>query len=323
MRHHTPPRALNSFASWMNSAARKTKMVIRKKIFLYILLLLSLGYLFHLKCLIYFPYVPNATSWRAPIVWEGAYDSEEENRFHQEQRTVVGLSVFAVHKYLDSYLADFLVSANIYFMPNLSCVFYILTDRPDDVPDIKLRPGVSKVILQVPKRGRWQDISMLRMRDLLELVLPRAVEKVDYLFCMDVDQIFTSNYGPEALGELVAQLHSSFYRSNKEYFTYERDPRSAAYIPPGKGHFYYHAAVFGGTPSRLFNLTSSCLKGILRDKENNIEAVWHDESHLNRYFALEKLPQKVLSPEYCWDNLLWLKFHKLVWARKHYSKLRV
>ncbi|XP_077339358.1 N-acetyllactosaminide alpha-1,3-galactosyltransferase-like [Lithobates pipiens] len=309
----------------MKSAARMKSMVTvnRKRIFLCILLCLSLTYFFYVKSLICFPKVPTATPWGAPIVWEGAYDSEEENRLHQKQRTVVGLSVFAINQYLESYLADFLVSANIYFMPNLSCVFYILTDRPDDVPDIELRPGVSKVILQVPKRGRWQDISMLRMRDLLELVLPRAVEKVDYLFCMDVDQIFTSNYGPEALGELVAQLHSGYYLSNKEDFTYERDPRSAAYIPPGKGQFYYHAAVFGGTPSRLFNLTSSCLKGILRDKEHNIEAVWHDESHLNRYFALEKLPQKVLSPEYCWDNRLWLKFHKLVWAKKLYSKLRV
>ncbi|XP_040179017.1 N-acetyllactosaminide alpha-1,3-galactosyltransferase-like isoform X2 [Rana temporaria] len=308
----------------MKSAAQMTSMVNRKRIFLCIVLCLSLtAHFFYVKSLICFPKVPATTSWGAPIVWEGAYDSEKENRFHQKQRTVVGLSVFAVNQYLESYLADFLVSANIYFMPNLSCVFYILTDRPDDVPDIKLRPGVSKVILQISKRSRWQDISMLRMQDLLDLVLPRAVEQVDYLFCMDVDQIFTSIYGPEVLGDLVAQLHSGFYLANKEDFTYERDPRSAAYIPPGKGQFYYHAAIFGGTPARLVNLTSSCLKGIVRDKEHNVEAVWHDESHLNRYFALERLPLKILSPEYCWDNRLWLKYHKLVWAKKLYSKIRL
>ncbi|KAM5146545.1 N-acetyllactosaminide alpha-1,3-galactosyltransferase-like [Mantella aurantiaca] len=297
--------------------------ITRRKISLCILLCLPLGYFFYERSLICFPKVPTVTSWGAPIVWEGAYDSEKENRFHQERRTVVGLSVFAVKQYLESYLADFLVSANLYFMPNLSCVFYILTDHPDHVPDIKLRPGVSKVILQIPKRSRWQDISMLRMKDLLELVLPQARKKVDYLFCMDVDQIFTSNYGPEVLGELVAQLHSGYYLIQREKYTYEKDPRSAAYIPPGEGQFYYHAAVFGGTPSRLVNLTSSCLNGILRDKNQDVEAVWHDESHLNRYFILGTPPTKILSPEYCWDNRLWLKYHKLIWAEKKYLKTRV
>nr|DBA20518.1 TPA: hypothetical protein GDO54_017290 [Pyxicephalus adspersus] len=214
------------------------------------------------------------------------------------------LKVDCVSVYLETYLNDFLVSANRYFMPNLSCVFYILTDRPDQVLDIEFRPGVSKVILQIPMRSRWQDISMLRMKDFLDFVLPRATEQVDYLFCMDVDQIFTSNYGPEVLGKLVAQLHSGFYQSKRKHFTYEDDPRSAAYIPPGEGDFYYHAAVFGGTPSNLISLTSSCLKGILKDKKQNVEAVWHDESHLNRYFALEMRPVKILSPEYCWDNRL-------------------
>ncbi|CAI9582521.1 unnamed protein product [Staurois parvus] len=307
----------------MKSAAQMKSMVNRRKIFLCILLCLSVTYFFYVKSLICFPKVRIMTSWGAPIIWEGDYDFEEENRLHQKKRTVVGLSVFAVKQYLESYLTDFLVSANLYFMPDLSCVFYILTDCPDHVPDIKLRPGVSKVIFQIPKRSRWQDISMLRMKDLLDLVLPQAIDEVDYLFCMDVDQIFTSNYGPEVLGELVAQIHSGYYLANREDFTYETDPRSAAYIPPGQGQFYYHASVFGGTPLSLFNLTSSCLNGILRDKKQKVEAIWHDESHLNRYFALERLPEKILSPEYCWDNRLWLKYHKLVWAKKKYSQLRV
>ncbi|XP_072286244.1 N-acetyllactosaminide alpha-1,3-galactosyltransferase-like [Pyxicephalus adspersus] len=298
-------------------------MINRRRLFICVFVCLSLSFLYYVWPPICFPDVPTETSWGAPIIWEGAFDSEEENRFHQEQRTVVGLSVFAVNLYLETYLNDFLVSANRYFMPNLSCVFYILTDRPDQVLDIEFRPGVSKVILQIPMRSRWQDISMLRMKDFLDFVLPRATEQVDYLFCMDVDQIFTSNYGPEVLGKLVAQLHSGFYQSKRKHFTYEDDPRSAAYIPPGEGDFYYHAAVFGGTPSNLISLTSSCLKGILKDKKQNVEAVWHDESHLNRYFALEMRPVKILSPEYCWDNRLRLKYHKLIWAEKKYSTTRV
>ncbi|KAG9463767.1 hypothetical protein GDO78_021121 [Eleutherodactylus coqui] len=248
--------------------------------------------------------VPSTTSWGAPIVWEGTFDHEEENRFHQDHGTVVGLSVFAVGKYLETYLEDFLVSANRYFMPSLPCIVYILTDSPKDVPTMYVRPTMSITILQVPLRDRWQDISMMRMMDLQDI-------------------IFSSNYGPETLGDLVAQLHSSYYLLSRDKFPYETNSLSAAFIPPTMGIFYYHAAVFGGSLAHLSNLTSSCLNGILKDKKIGVEAIWHDESHLNRYLTLEYLPSKVLSPEYCWDNWLWLRYYKLRWAEKSYEKTRV
>ncbi|CAK7304450.1 Histo-blood group ABO system transferase [Vulpes lagopus] len=37
------------------------------------------------------------------------------------------------------------------------------------------------------------------------------------------------------------------------------------------------------------------------DQANGLKAVWHDESHLNRYL-LDHKPTKVLSPEYLWDR---------------------
>ncbi|XP_073497933.1 N-acetyllactosaminide alpha-1,3-galactosyltransferase-like [Phyllobates terribilis] len=297
-------------------------MIIKQKL-LCCTPLLALSYVIYIRSLICFPKVSSITSWGAPIVWEGTFDREEENLLHRARGTVVGLSVFAVGKYLDTYLEDFLVSANRFFMPGLPCVVYILTDRPSDVPRIHERSGMSIITLQVTNRARWQDISMLRMMDLRDLVLPLAHDEVDYLFCMDVDQIFSSNYGPETLGDLVAQLHSGYYLANRKEYPLERNPLSMAFIPPWAGTFYYHGAVFGGKPTLLTNLTSSCLKGILEDKKRGVEAIWHDESHLNRYLTLEYLPSKVLSPEYCWDNRLWLRYHKLSWAQKNYEKTRI
>ncbi|CAH2314414.1 N-acetyllactosaminide alpha-1,3-galactosyltransferase isoform X1 [Pelobates cultripes] len=292
-----------------------------RKICFYIFLL-TLCSVIYWKSLICFPGEPSVTPWGAPIVWEGTFNSKEVDRLHYQRGTVVGISVFAVGKYLSKYLIPFLISANRYFMPGLEGVLYVVTDSPSSVPAVSLRPGMTLVILKCPARPRWQDISMMRMKDLQDLVFPLARDQVDYLFCMDVDQVFVSRYGSEALGDLVAQLHSGYYLQRKEDYPYEQDPRSTAFIPLEKVQYYYHASVFGGTIPRLMNLTSSCLRGILEDREKEVEAVWHDESHLNRYLALEDLPSKVLSPEYCWDRRLWLKSPKMRWATKDYENMR-
>jgi hypothetical protein len=42
-------------------------------------------------------------------------------------------------------------------------------------------------------------------------------------------------------------------------------------------------------------------KDIKVDDERGVMAVWHDESHLNRYLATHP-PAKVLGPEYCYPE---------------------
>ncbi|XP_071987738.1 N-acetyllactosaminide alpha-1,3-galactosyltransferase-like isoform X2 [Engystomops pustulosus] len=308
-------------APW-RCACREREARITRKGLLWFVPFMALSYIMYIRSLIFFPKEPSRTRWGAPIVWEGTFDREKDNRFHRTRGTVVGLSVFAVGMYLETYLEDFLVSASRYFMPDLPLMVYVLTERPSEVPTTPARRGMSVITLKVTRQTRWQDVSMLRMMDLRDRVLPMARDQVDYLFCMDVDQIFTSIYGPETLGDLVAQLHSGYYLASREEFPYERSPFSEAFIPPGDGAFYYHGAVYGGKPNLLLNLTSRCLRGILRDKNIGVEAIWQDESHLNKYLNLEHLPSKLLSPEYCWDNRLWLRFHKLRWGKKNYEKTR-
>ena len=166
---------------------------------------------------------------------------------------------------------------------------------------------------------------MMRMKTISEHVVDHIQYEVDFLFCMDVDQIFVKKYGLETLGESVGQLHAHWYKASLTELPYERSQLSEAYIPIGKGDFYYHAAVFGGSPIQVLNIARECFRGIMNDKKNNIEAVWHDESHLNKYFFLHK-PTKILSPEYCWDhfgpNRIEHTTFKIYWAIKNYDFLR-
>uniref|UniRef100_A0A8C5RJR3 N-acetyllactosaminide alpha-1,3-galactosyltransferase n=2 Tax=Laticauda laticaudata TaxID=8630 RepID=A0A8C5RJR3_LATLA len=269
--------------------------------------------------------VPTMSLWSAPIVWDGTFKRDILNSHYKQQKVTVGLTVFAIGKYLDKYLKDFLVSANTFFMAGHQVIFYIMVDDLLRVPEVKLDPQRTLKLIWVKQQNRWQDISMMRMKTIGDLIEQRIRFEVDFLFCMDVDQVFRSHYGVETLDTSVAQLHAWFYKAHRNAFTYERRPESAAHIPYEEGDYYYHGAVFGGTPLQVLNLTRQCYQGILQDKQQEVEAIWHDESHLNKYFLLNK-PTKLLSPEYCWDYNIGFQSQihnvKLSWMPKEYHKVR-
>ncbi|XP_034022139.1 alpha-1,3-galactosyltransferase 2-like [Thalassophryne amazonica] len=267
--------------------------------------------------------VQTCTSWKAPVIWEGMFDPELYDHMHKRKETSVALTVFAVGRYLDVYLKNFLNSSEHHFMVGLPVTYYVFTDIPEKVPDMKLAKQRSLKFIQVERHSRWQDISMMRMKAISDVIDSDIRYHCTHVFCFDVDQVFAGRFGSEALGQSVALLHAYYYHLPKRLFTYDRNPKSRAYMETGD--FYYHAAVFGGSWQHVKDLTKACYHSIMEDKQNNVEARWHDESHLNKYLWLNK-PSRVLSPEYCWDTDIGyrsdIRVTRLLWAPKHYNTLR-
>ncbi|XP_061112514.1 alpha-1,3-galactosyltransferase 2-like [Conger conger] len=267
--------------------------------------------------------VTTSTDWGAPILWDGMFDPDTYDKYHQKMGTSVALTVFAVGRYLEVYLMDLLSSAELHFMEGLPVTYYVFTNAPENVPGLQLKTGRALEIIKIKRHERWEDISMMRMKTLADAVQTRIRHGHRYVFCLDVDMVFAGRFGSEALGESVALQHSSFYNLPKVRYTYDRNPKSTACMETGD--LYYHAAVFGGTWESVVNLTESCHRGIMTDKRKGVEALWHDESHLNKYFWLNK-PSRVLSPEYGWNPLdrpsREIHVKRLLWAEKHYSSLR-
>ncbi|XP_051270556.1 alpha-1,3-galactosyltransferase 2-like isoform X2 [Dicentrarchus labrax] len=267
--------------------------------------------------------VQTCTSWKAPIIWDGMFDPGLYDQTHKREGSSVALTVFAVGRYLDAYLSTFLNSSEHHFMVDLPVTYYVFTDNPEKMPDIKLAPQRSIKVIKVERHARWQDISMMRMKAISGVIESDIRHRCTHVFCFDVDQVFTGRFGSEALGDSVAVLHAYYYRLPRMWYTYDRNLKSKAYME--NGDFYYHAAVFGGSWRSVKALTEACYQSIMEDKENGVEALWHDESHLNKYMWLHK-PSRVLSPEYCWDTSIGyrtdIRVSRLLWAPKHYDSLR-
>jgi histo-blood group ABO system transferase len=137
-------------------------------------------------------------------------------------------------------------------------------------------------------------------------------EAMDYLFACDADMLFVDTIGNEILGERVATCHPGFTGTGR-HDDYERNPDSTAYIAPQDGQCYYAGGFYGGTRQEFLKLAQTCIDNIFIDLQDNYIAVWHDESHLNRYFV-DNLPTVVLSPSYCYPDVWDLPFPKKILA---------
>ncbi|XP_063287622.1 histo-blood group ABO system transferase-like isoform X1 [Pelobates fuscus] len=266
------------------------------------------------------------TPWLAPIVWNGTYNIDVLNEQFHKKGVRIGLTVFAIKKYT-VFLKKFIETAEEFFMVGHPVNYYVFTDRVKVVNEssFSLKNERKLIILEVPSYERWQDVSMRRMEMIRDLSQNQFINEVDYLVCLDVDMMFADDVGVEILGDLFGTLHPGLYGSSREGFTYERNPQSEAYIPTDQGDFYYAGGYFGGKIEEVYKLTNFSHNAMLRDKENNIEAVWHDESYLNKYLLHYK-PTKILSPEYLWDNSFgvpaFLKRRRFVAVPKNHDEIR-
>uniref|UniRef100_G1T3C5 Alpha 1,3-galactosyltransferase 2 n=1 Tax=Oryctolagus cuniculus TaxID=9986 RepID=G1T3C5_RABIT len=269
------------------------------------------------------PEVLTCTSWGAPIIWDGTFDPDVAQQAAGERNLTIGLTVFAVGRYLEKYLARFLETAEQHFMVGQRVLYYVFTERPTAMPRLALGPGRRLHVQRVVREQRWQDVSMARMSTLRAALAGRLGREAHFVLCMDVDQHFSGAFGPEALAESVAQLHAWHYHWPRRLLPFERDARSAAALAPGQGDFYYHATL--GSVAALRRLTTHCARGLRQYCARGLEARWHDESHLNKFFWLHK-PAKVLSPEFCWSPDIGpraeIRRPRLLWARKEYALLR-
>lgn len=147
----------------------------------------------------------------------------------------------------------------------------------------------------------------------------KKLSNMDYLYYCDVDMLFVNNVGNEILSERVATQHPGYYGTRG---TPEIDNRSLACVSPNEKMQYFAGGFNGGSSVEYLKMSKIISNNIDIDYSNGIIAVWHDESHMNRYF-IDNPPTKILDPSYCYPESWNINFDKKLLALdKNHSDIR-
>ncbi|WP_114985932.1 family 6 glucosyltransferase [Helicobacter muridarum] len=113
-----------------------------------------------------------------------------------------------------------------------------------------------------------------------------ALKEFDFVFFFNANCLFFQHVGEEFLPiekDLLVVQHSGFIDIAREHFTYERNPESLACIALNEGKHYVQGSINGGKTKAFLTLARTLYERIEDDISRGIIAIWHDESHLNRY----------------------------------------
>jgi hypothetical protein len=179
------------------------------------------------------------------------------------------------------YILPLIKSAQKFFVPHDVILF---TDSPTNY-------GFQ--IVYLPAQG-YPETTLKRYHTFLDYV--HLLDKYDYVFFVDIDAVFVDYVGPEIFADgITATLH----RNQNPFDLLETRPHSTAYLAKMKE--YYCGGFNGGTVEAYFEMAEHIRTAVDLDTKRGIVAIWHDESHMNRYLS-EHPPAKVLTSDYCYPE---------------------
>lgn len=205
---------------------------------------------------------------------------------------------------------DFYHSCEEKFMPMHERFYFVFTDG-----DINTFENENVKVIFQPKLG-WPYDTLKRFEMFLKI--EEDLQKMDYVFFFNANIIVNEKIGEEILPdddqELTVVLHPAQYQKNNTQFSYDRNPDSLACIPMGEGEIYVQGAFNGGTSSRFLKMSKQLNENTEDDLKRDVVALWHDESHLNKYIVGKNV--KVLDPGYVYPEGWKLPFEMKMYTRK-------
>jgi hypothetical protein len=204
---------------------------------------------------------------------------------------------------------DFYPSAKKNFLNDHQKHFFVFTDDK-----ILLSTHINEVTFLSQNKLGWPYDTLYRYRTFLRV--SEELMKFDYVYFLNANALIVDTIGNEIFpekGALIGSQHPCYFDKNPHEFVYDRNPDSLAFIEDGIGKDYVMGAFIGGDSKAFIKMCEELCQNIDNDMANGIVALWHDESHYNKF--LLNHPYKLLSPSYVYPEEMNLPFNKKILLR--------
>lgn len=170
-----------------------------------------------------------------------------------------------------------------YFLSGVEKTYFVFSDNQE-------LAMYDKVSFHFKECEGFPKDSLFRFRTFL--TVEQELQNYDYVFFFNSNMKFVEEVDAEILpteqdGWLCC-LDAEYekYYPHPCFFPYERNKKSLAYVPRGLSKYrYYHAGVNGGRVKEYMEFSRTLMKNIEDDYNRGIVAVYHDESHVNKFFS--------------------------------------
>ena len=208
----------------------------------------------------------------------------------------VAITFIGTNRYLD-FLPKYYEHIEKYFLPNTEKVFLIFTDG-----ELNELPNNIKVYHQ--EHLEWPYITLKRFE-----ILNKAREEIehcDWLVFLDADTRVVDTVTEEEFFSdkpyfgVHHPCHALKMQPHTEYpGAFETNTNSRAGVTEEDDtSMYYQGCLWGGRVPEVMDMIEELDSRVEEDLSNDVIAVWHDESQLNKFYSEVKEDVHLLGPEY-------------------------
>jgi len=187
----------------------------------------------------------------------------------------IAILTIATNNY-KSLLCDLIKSIDEYFLTNYEKDIFTFSDENI------FHSEKNNIIFNKIGHQSWPFITLQRFKFFNSQI--EKLSQYDYIIYMDCDLIINSKIDEMPNTSIFGVSHPANIFDNS-FWTTEKNSKSTAYLPFKTDRPYIQGCLWGGKSLNICNLIDNLNKNIDIDLRNNIVAVWHDESHLNKYFS--------------------------------------
>jgi hypothetical protein len=207
----------------------------------------------------------------------------------------VAIVFIGTNKYLN-FFPKYYESCEEKLFPGLRKQYFIFTDG--EIVGDELPEHIS--VVKIPHK-EWPAITLERFHTIL--MAQSDLEEYDWLLFLDADMVVNKVIQPEEIldtdKDFIAVHHPCHYNTGTG--TFERRPDSEACVT-GDQLSYYQGCLWGGKIESVIPMMRVLRDRVDKDYENDIIALWHDESHLNKFFVENIDRVNALSPDYAFPE---------------------